>query len=80
MNYLIEKGKVCTKDSLPKVELIKGTLQKKLEETRKKKFKKKASKIKKKEDTQKQATIFTAFQRSSTKKEHDFSDSDSELT
>ena len=75
LNYLIEEGKVSL-NSLPKVELIKGSLQKKLEETREKK----ASKIKKKEATQKQATIFTAFQRSFTKKEHDFSDSDSELT
>ena len=80
LNYLIEEEKVFTKDSLPKVKLIKGSLQKKLEETREKKIKKKASKIKKKEATQKQATIFTAFQRSFTKKEHDFSDSDSELT
>ena len=31
LNYLIEEGKVFTKDSLPKVESIKGSLQKKLE-------------------------------------------------
>ena len=48
LNYLIKEGKVFTNDSLPKVELIKSSLQKKLEETREKKFKKKASKIKKK--------------------------------
>ena len=77
---MIEEGKIFTKDSLPKVELIKGSLQKKLEETKEKNLKNKASKIKNKEPTQKQATIFTAFKRSSTKKEHDFSNSDSKLT
>ena len=61
LNFLIEEGKVFTKDSLPKVELIKGSLQKKLEETREKKFKMKTSKIKKKAAAEKQATIFTAF-------------------
>ena len=65
---------------MPKVELIKGSLQKKLEETGEKNLKRRPVKLRKKEATQKQATIFTAFQRSFTKKEDDFSASDSELT
>ena len=48
LNYLIEEGKVFTKDSLPKVELIKGSLQKKLEETREKILKRRPVKLRKK--------------------------------